>query len=146
VRNRDPEHDSQANSTPNSRELVLAMEQHLESEGVLPFDLAETLRKRLGFSKEGFATKYLSVSARTYGRFGERGRLSPTISTRVYRLARLLEAATNLHAGDVARALRWIDAPNLALGGRCPIDGISRQADFDQVMGLVGALEDGVFV
>ena len=114
-------------------------------EGV-PYDLAEEIRGSLEISKTEFAIYFLMVNPRTYIRFKESGRLNPAASDRAYRLARLLEAATALHDGDGVRAYRWIKMPNRALGDRRPIDAVRNELDFQRVMDLIGALEEGIFV
>jgi len=111
----------------------------------IPFDLADRLRETVRISKKEYAV-YLGVDPRTLGRFKVRKRLNPAASDRAYRLARLLEAATELHDGDTVRAVRWLKTPNRALGDKRPIDMVATQPDFDRVMNLIGALQEGVFV
>ncbi|WP_287371932.1 antitoxin Xre/MbcA/ParS toxin-binding domain-containing protein [Oceanithermus sp.] len=114
------------------------------SEGV-PFQLAEEIRTLLDLNKTSFARK-LGVDPRTLSRFRKSGRLNALASDRVYRLASLVEAATELHEGDQVRAIRWLKTPNRALGDRRPIDAIASQPDYERAMDLIGALQEGVFV
>ncbi len=121
------------------------MTRELRERGDVAFDDAERLRTFIELSKKEFAAQ-IGVDPRTLTRFRARGRLNPAASDRVYRLARLLEVATELHDGDEVRATRWLKTPNRALGDRRPIDMVATQPDFERVMDLVGALEEGVFV
>jgi len=111
----------------------------------ISFVLADILRKTVHISKKEYAA-YLGVDPRTLRRFEVKNRLNPAASDRAYRLARLLEAATELHDGDTVRAVRWLKTPNRALGDQRPIDMVATQPDYDRVMNLIGALQEGVFV
>ena len=116
-----------------------------EMPGGVPFEVAERVRLLLNVNKTTFAGK-LGVDPRTLSRFRKTGRLNALASDRVYRLARLLEAATELHEGDQVRAMRWLKTPNRALGDQRPIDAIESQPDYERTVDLIGALQEGVFV
>ena len=117
----------------------------LQENGVAKYHFAETVMTRIGVGRKEFASR-LGVDPRTLTRFKKRGELNPAASDRLYRLARLLEAATKLHGGDEARAVRWLKTPNRALGDRRPIDMVATEPDFERILDLIGALEEGVFV
>lgn len=121
------------------------LKKELQERGFVQYQLAHELMVWVQVSKKEFASK-LGVDPRTLTRFKQKGELSPAASDRLYRLARLLEVATELHDGDEVRAMRWLKTPNRALGDRRPIDMVATQPDFERVMDLVGALEEGVFV
>jgi len=127
------------------RELVETLARELREEGAVNYAQAERILQVAELDRRELAAR-LGVDPRTLGRFRERGRLSPAASDRLYRLAKLLQAASELHGGDVKRALRWLKAPNRALGSRRPLEMVDFEPEFERVMDLVGALEEGVFV
>ncbi|WP_397452067.1 antitoxin Xre/MbcA/ParS toxin-binding domain-containing protein [Pseudomonas sp. NA-150] len=51
----------------------------------------------------------------------------------------LLKAAMGLFAGDEQSALRWLQKPERALGGKKPID-----VEISEVLRLIGQIEYGV--
>lgn len=126
---------------PGGREASLSrwletLARELQDQGGADFAHAERMMEAIGLTKRELASR-LGVDPRTLGRFRERGRLNPMASDRLYRLARLFEAAIELHQ-DEAQAARWL--------GVCPMDMIATEPDFEQVMNLLGALKEGVFV
>jgi len=72
--------------------------------------------------------------------------LTETAQNQERRRAELINAAIELYDGNQEQAQRWLETPNRALGGRRPIEMTSNESEFEQVMNLIGALEEGVFV
>jgi len=89
--------------------LVGALEHELKERGSVGFGAALELMGWLGLGRREFAAR-LGITPRALARFARRGALGPAASDRLYRLARLVEAATRLHHGDRARAVAWLGA------------------------------------
>ncbi|UCH27369.1 MAG: DUF2384 domain-containing protein [Trueperaceae bacterium] len=82
-------------------------------------------------------------SSTFHDRKKRRRRLSPEESGRVYRLAKVVEAAeAYFEEGGAAR--RWLSHPKVALGGKAPL-AVSRTAEgADYVIKLLGRMAHGV--
>ncbi len=74
-----------------------------------------------------------------------KGRLTVAESERVYRLARLLELATELYEGSEAGAIRWLCSPARSFSGETPLMRARTEVGARQVEHLIGRLEHGVF-
>lgn len=72
------------------------------------------------------------------------GRFSPEQSARVYMLARVITAASQLFNGNTERMAGWLNKPARALGGKKPAELLSTPAGAEAVMTLIGRLEHGV--
>lgn len=77
-------------------------------------------------------------------RLSKQERFSMQESDVMYRLATLIELATDLF-GDEQRALEWIRETVYGLNGKRPLDMISTTADFETVKDLIGRVKHGVF-
>ena len=73
-----------------------------------------------------------------------RGRLNPEASGRVYRLAKVVEAADDFFE-DRDAARRWLSQPKVALGGKVPLSfARSAEGGRDYVVKLLGRMAHGV--
>ena len=72
------------------------------------------------------------------------GRLSMLHSDRLYRVACVIAAASELFGGYQAAARRWLIAPQLGLGGRSPITMFATEIEGKAVLDLLGHLEHAV--
>ncbi|MDQ3397693.1 MAG: DUF2384 domain-containing protein [Deinococcota bacterium] len=70
--------------------------------------------------------------------------LSPEESGRVYRLAKVVEAAEAYFEGDKEAARRWLNHPKVALGGKAPLEFARTPEGSDYVIKLLGRMEHGI--
>lgn len=74
------------------------------------------------------------------------GRFSPEQSARVYTLARVITAASQLFNGNMTRMAEWLNKPAKALAGKKPAELLSTPAGAEAVLTLIGRLEYGVLI
>ena len=103
----------------------------------------ESLRSVLGLPLEGLASK-LGISKATLHRRRVAGKLDPAESDRVVRFARLMGKAVEvLESEDNAR--RWLNSPQVGLGGAVPLDYAETEVGAREVEDLLGRIEFGVY-
>jgi putative toxin-antitoxin system antitoxin component (TIGR02293 family) len=119
-------------------------------------DFIQVLRAGLPYRSFQVAVESLNLSAadlsRALGlktrtlarRRSPTGRLNPTESERMFRLARVVARAEEV-LGDEAAARGWLQDPNGALGGKRPIDFLDTDVGADAVLTILGRLENGIF-
>ena len=108
----------------------------------LPARTLLQLQAWLELTKKELATVVL-IPPRTLARRLHEERLPPAESERVYRIARMLERASEVLGGpEAARA--WMKEPNFALGDRAPLELISTQPGAELVAELLGRIEHGI--
>ncbi len=73
------------------------------------------------------------------------GTFSIDESDRLYRLTEAIDLATKLFEGDITSAVKWIETPVKALGNKIPSDMLKTTAGIEEVINLIGRLEQGVF-
>ncbi|MCY3817374.1 MAG: DUF2384 domain-containing protein, partial [Gammaproteobacteria bacterium] len=73
------------------------------------------------------------------------GRLTPTESDHVVRVARLAAMASELMAGDTEAAKRWLTTPHRRLGDESPLRRASTETGGREVEQLIGQLRHGIF-
>lgn len=99
----------------------------------LPVASLDAVSKRAGLATNEEKCKVFHIPARTLTRRQTSGgRLDPTESERVVRLARIAQRAEEV-LQDVENAQAWLREPNGALGGKRPLDML----DTDLGMALV---------
>jgi putative toxin-antitoxin system antitoxin component (TIGR02293 family) len=87
----------------------------------------------------------LGISKATlHRRKGSAGKLSPSVSDRVLRYARLLGQALKVFNGPDAAKL-WLNAPQVGLGGSVPLDYAKTEIGAREVENLLGRIEYGVY-
>lgn len=84
----------------------------------------------------------LDLSPRSLQRRGGSGKLARFESDRLYRLARIVAIAREF-LGDRERAVRWLQAPNRALGGIAPLSAIDTELGARQVENILGRIAYG---
>jgi len=89
----------------------------------------------------GELSRSLGLNRRTLAR--RKARLSPTESSRLFRLARLHARASQVLDGPAA-ATRWLRRPQRALGGALPLALLDTDAGALAVERLLGRIEDAV--
>jgi putative toxin-antitoxin system antitoxin component (TIGR02293 family) len=70
--------------------------------------------------------------------------LSSEASSRVYRIAKAVEAAEAYFEGDKESARRWLTNPKVAIGGKTPIAFARTPEGSDYVIRLLTRMEHGV--
>jgi putative toxin-antitoxin system antitoxin component (TIGR02293 family) len=70
--------------------------------------------------------------------------LSPEASSRVYHVARAVEAANEYFAGDKDAAQRWLTHPKVALGGETPVEFARTPPGSDYVVNLLNRMAHGI--
>ena len=87
----------------------------------------------------------LGVSLKTVGRArqSQTQRLTPGISDRLFRLARVFSFAQEV-LGDEDSARAWLRSAQLGLNNRIPLDLLSTEAGSREVEDLLGRIEYGV--
>ena len=112
--------------------------------GGLPFVALENLVKAVG-APQGVVASVVGMPATTLGRRRKNGRLTPTESDHVVRVARLAALARELMAGDRDAASDWLTTPHRLLGDESPLHHASTEAGGREVEQLIGQLRHGVF-
>ncbi|CAD5255557.1 Antitoxin [Alteromonas sp. 38] len=87
----------------------------------------------------------LGISVSTLSRRANTGRLSVGESEKVVRLIQMINAGIILFDGNKDKALSWLKSPSRGLNGIQPITMISTYAGSNEVLELIGRLENGVF-
>jgi putative toxin-antitoxin system antitoxin component (TIGR02293 family) len=109
----------------------------------LPYAELEELQARLQTPLDQLLPR-LDISKATLHRRKAAGRLEPAESDRVLRFARLLgRAVTVMESEDQAR--RWLNSPQMGLGGAIPLDYADSEVGAREVEDLLGRIEYGVY-
>jgi len=109
----------------------------------VPSRAAFLLKDHLGLRNDELA-RLLGLSARSLTRLAGTPTLDPVTGDRLYRLARIYALASDVLEQEAA-AVRWLRAPQRALGGTTPLDLAATDAGAREVELLLGRLEHGVF-
>jgi putative toxin-antitoxin system antitoxin component (TIGR02293 family) len=110
----------------------------------LPSSVITTLAEKLSMDRSELA-KAVGIPKRTLlRRLSLRQPLSANESDRTVRLARLLAHAENTF-GTMAQASRWLQVPNLALGGKKPFELLDTDAGVLEVDTILGRIDYGIF-
>jgi len=120
------------------------------------FELADLINQGLGTDAVRSLARQLDVAVKDvlqvtgipestfHSRRSERKVLSPEASSRVYRVARAVEAALGYFEGDKRAASRWLMHPKVGLGGRVPIEFARTPEGSEYVVKLLGRMEHGI--
>ncbi len=116
---------------------------HAATEAGLKTLALESLLKNLDATRDELLAA-VAVSARTWARRQQEGALSSEESDRLLRVARVAAHAEEILGGR-SEAVKWLKAPNRALGGRKPLELVHTDAGAELVTGVLGRLEHSVF-
>ena len=86
----------------------------------------------------------LGISKATLHRRKIGGRLGPAESERVVRFVRLMDKAVSVLESE-ANARRWLNSPQVGLGGAVPLDYARTEVGAREVEDLLGRIEHGVY-
>ncbi|MFW5910902.1 MAG: antitoxin Xre/MbcA/ParS toxin-binding domain-containing protein, partial [Thiohalospira sp.] len=89
-------------------------------------------------------SKAVAIPSATLSRRAKQGRFNAEESDRLFRFARVYDAAIQLFEGDAEAAIHWMRHPVRGLGGARPIDMLTTSAEAEAVLDLIGQLEHGV--
>ncbi len=113
------------------------------SEGLSTFIL-EFIRKKLRLSTQELA-QVVSISPRTLARRKKETRLASDESERAYRVARLIEIATDVF-GSKEEVQKWVKESNFALGNQKPLDLMRTEPGAKLVERTLRQIEHGIAV
>jgi len=132
---------------PGTRVLELDAKNELqvveELEAGLSFQSVEHLARYLDLSLSSVLSLTDIKSSTFHDRKKRHKRLSADESGRVYRLAKVAEAAEE-YFGDRDQARRWLDHPKVALGGKSPLAFARTAEGAAYVLNLLGRMAHGV--
>ena len=86
----------------------------------------------------------VGIPERTLARRKKEGTLNSEESTKLVRLARVVERAKEVF-GDLDTALDWLKSPNAALSGAVPLTLMDTDIGAESVLDTLGRIEHGVF-
>lgn len=109
----------------------------------LPYAVLESLSMRFQIPQEHL-TRVLRIPLRTLARRKKERRLQAAESDRLLRVARIAAFAEDV-LGDVAKAGRWLQKPNRALGGVIPLDQLDTDIGAWHVEQVLGRIAHGVY-
>lgn len=110
----------------------------------LPFRELQDLQASLDISSDCLS-RMLGISKATFHRSkGAASRLSPAVSDRVIRYARLMGFAVKVF-GDLEDAKAWLNAPQFGLSGAVPLEYAKTEIGAREVENLLGRIQYGVY-
>jgi putative toxin-antitoxin system antitoxin component (TIGR02293 family) len=86
----------------------------------------------------------LGIPERTLARRKKQGMLNSEESTKLVRLARVVERAEKVFE-NLDAALDWLKSPNAALSGATPLSLLDTDIGAESVLDTLGRIEHGVF-
>jgi putative toxin-antitoxin system antitoxin component (TIGR02293 family) len=109
----------------------------------LRYDVLVTLASKAGFEAKEMG-RLLGISRSTLLRREKEGHFNQAESDRLYRMAKVHQAAIDLFEGDKRAACHWLRRPVKGLGNARPVDLLKTMAGTETVLNLIGRLEYGV--
>jgi putative toxin-antitoxin system antitoxin component (TIGR02293 family) len=109
----------------------------------IPASAIRLLQMQMDVTTDQLAST-VNIPSRTLSRRIREGRLRSDESERVVRIVRLFVRATEI-LGSKDHARQWMRNPQRALGGQKPLDYADTEPGAEEVMNLLGRLEQGVF-
>jgi putative toxin-antitoxin system antitoxin component (TIGR02293 family) len=109
----------------------------------LPYAALAAVAKRYAIPLATLA-RVIGLPERTLARRKKERRLRADESDRLLRVARVATAAEDI-LGAQAKAGRWLQAPNRALGGAIPLDLLDTDLGAEEVVTILGRIEHGVY-
>jgi len=108
-----------------------------------PSSSIDRLKQDLGITDRLLST-LIGRTAKTVGRMrAERSRLSPIVSDRLFRIARVYVLAIEVFE-DPTAAREWLQSPQIGLNNRTPLDLLATEAGAQAVKDLLTRIEYGV--
>ena len=113
------------------------------NDGLLP-SVLEHLAEHLRMSVSDLLALAGIKSSTYFERKRRRRPLSPEESSRVYRLAKVVEATEAYFEGDREAARRWLLNKKMALGGEAPLEFARTPEGSDYLIRLLGRMAHGI--
>ncbi len=108
----------------------------------LPYLAVELLQEKLSIARSRLAA-VLIMSPRTLARRESERRLTTDESDRLYRVARLFDAAEST-LGGTENAEQWMKEENISLGGALPLEMVKTEPGARLVEQILGRIEYGI--
>jgi len=109
----------------------------------IPSVAIDSLTKTLRVTQAELASA-LGIPERTLARRKKEGMLNSEESSKLVRLARVIERAEEVF-GDLDSSLDWLKSPNAALSGATPLSLLDTDIGAEGVLDTLGRIEHGVF-
>ena len=109
----------------------------------LPYAALAAVAKRYGIPLANLA-RVIGLPERTLARRKKERHLRADESDRLLRVARVATSAEDV-LGAQAKAGRWLQTPNRALGGAIPLDLLDTDLGAEEVVTILGRIEHGVY-
>lgn len=108
-----------------------------------PASSIDRLKRDLGITDRLLST-LIGRTPKTLGRMrAGRSRLSPIVSDRLFRIAKVYVQAVEVFE-DSAAAQEWLQSPQIGLNNRTPLDLLATEAGAQAVKDLLTRIEHGV--
>jgi len=108
----------------------------------LPVDAIDALMEQYNLTSEELVNP-LGVSISTIRRRHKHPQLTPPVSDRLFRIARIISIATDTLGGR-EKAARWLHKPNRALSGETPLSRLDTTIGYQQVEEVLFHIEQGL--
>ncbi len=108
----------------------------------LPVDAIDALMEQFNLTSEELVNP-LGVSISTIRRRHKQAHLTPPVSDRLFRIARIISMATDT-LGSREKAARWLHKPNRALSGETPLSRLDTTIGYQQVEDVLFHIEQGL--
>ena len=108
-----------------------------------PYQTVKALLDKGLFQKNEFIA-ITGIAPATLDRRKKEGYLNTAESDKVYRLLRIIDAATELFSGNQNNAIAWCRKKARGLGSRAPIEMVKTSAGTEAVLDYIGRIEHGV--
>ena len=109
----------------------------------LPYAALAAIAKRYGIPLASLA-RVIGLPEPILARRKKTRRLSANESTRLLRVARVATSAEDVLRART-KAGRWLQAPNVALGGAIPLDLLDTALGAEEVAAILGQMEHGIY-
>ncbi len=112
----------------------------------LPYSLFKEIQKQTPFTEDDWAD-YLNMSTKSLQRYkaADKHLFKPIHSEKIFELAEVTELGKEVF-GDSDKFFRWLETPNMALGGNKPSELIKNSYGKELVIDVLHSIDQGIFV
>ena len=108
----------------------------------LPVNAIDALMEQFNLTSEELVNP-LGISIATIRRRHKQPHLTPPVSDRLYRVARIISIAADT-LGSREKAARWLHKPNRALSGETPLSRLDTTIGYQQVEEVLFHIDQGL--